>query len=243
MRATCGATSPTRSCAGCATPEPTPCASRGRAPSIRAGRTTIACTGRPCSSSTTTRRTRPTTSTRSGTTPATISAWTCSAPITRADITAARSSARSANAARSSDPRSHHGHRERQGAHVRCLRHRGGLALEPDPRGRGPRQEKRSRRRLGEVRRRLARALPAGDGRGPQRPAPVDQARRSPSREPRHAPGPVRHQGPFGGGDRDRKSTRLNSSHVRISYAVFCLKKKKKKQLSFRFKKKNNNKK
>src|SRR5690554_7757007 len=29
-------------------------------------------------------------------------------------------------------------------------------------------------------------------------------------------------------GSRDRKSTRLNSSHVRISYAVFCLKKKKK---------------
>src|SRR5690554_7294867 len=28
--------------------------------------------------------------------------------------------------------------------------------------------------------------------------------------------------------DEDRKSTRLNSSHVRISYAVFCLKKKKK---------------
>src|SRR5439155_21754089 len=27
---------------------------------------------------------------------------------------------------------------------------------------------------------------------------------------------------------RDRKSTRLNSSHVAISYAVFCLKKKKK---------------
>src|SRR3989442_8213285 len=27
--------------------------------------------------------------------------------------------------------------------------------------------------------------------------------------------------------DQDRKSTRLNSSHVRISYAVFCLKKKK----------------
>src|SRR3989442_1030012 len=27
---------------------------------------------------------------------------------------------------------------------------------------------------------------------------------------------------------RDRRSTRLNSSHVRISYAVFCLKKKKK---------------
>src|SRR5436305_10951696 len=29
-------------------------------------------------------------------------------------------------------------------------------------------------------------------------------------------------------GRTDRKSTRLNSSHVRISYAVFCLKKKKK---------------
>src|SRR5690349_23816790 len=28
----------------------------------------------------------------------------------------------------------------------------------------------------------------------------------------------------------DRKSTRLNSSHVEISYAVFCLKKKKKKE-------------
>src|SRR5437660_5158248 len=34
----------------------------------------------------------------------------------------------------------------------------------------------------------------------------------------------------------DRKSTRLNSSHVAISYAVFCLKKKKKKK-----KKKNKN--
>src|SRR2546428_10375030 len=36
---------------------------------------------------------------------------------------------------------------------------------------------------------------------------------------------------PTGGGDQgrpDRKSTRLNSSHDQISYAVFCLKKKKK---------------
>src|SRR5262245_64511385 len=30
-----------------------------------------------------------------------------------------------------------------------------------------------------------------------------------------------------GVGDEDRKSTRLNSSHLGISYAVFCLKKKK----------------
>src|SRR2546426_1925244 len=32
---------------------------------------------------------------------------------------------------------------------------------------------------------------------------------------------------------RDRKSTRLNSSHLVISYAVFCLKKKKKKQSKY----------
>src|SRR5699024_12166694 len=31
----------------------------------------------------------------------------------------------------------------------------------------------------------------------------------------------------------DRKSTRLNSSHVSISYAVFCLKKKKNRHISF----------
>src|SRR5438876_12385543 len=33
---------------------------------------------------------------------------------------------------------------------------------------------------------------------------------------------------------RDRKSTRLNSSHPSISYAVFCLKKKNKKQQALR---------
>src|SRR5256885_8006733 len=31
--------------------------------------------------------------------------------------------------------------------------------------------------------------------------------------------------------EQDRKSTRLNSSHLVISYAVFCLKKKKKKKI------------
>src|SRR5207253_6716696 len=35
--------------------------------------------------------------------------------------------------------------------------------------------------------------------------------------------------GPARQGAADRKSTRLNSSHVAISYAVFCLKKKKRK--------------
>src|SRR5699024_12376633 len=33
-------------------------------------------------------------------------------------------------------------------------------------------------------------------------------------------------RGQWNAGDGDRKSTRLNSSHVSISYAVFCLKKK-----------------
>src|SRR5450830_416112 len=37
----------------------------------------------------------------------------------------------------------------------------------------------------------------------------------------------------------DRKSTRLNSSHVSISYAVFCLKKKKKKKISIMKRQKN----
>src|SRR6266480_6280154 len=40
----------------------------------------------------------------------------------------------------------------------------------------------------------------------------------------RHHPLPDRADDPC----RDRKSTRLNSSHMSISYAVFCLKKKKK---------------
>src|SRR6266540_6754759 len=42
---------------------------------------------------------------------------------------------------------------------------------------------------------------------------------------------------------RDRKSTRLNSSHITISYAVFCLKKKKKKKKNFKHKKKKKKKK
>src|SRR5690554_1903119 len=40
----------------------------------------------------------------------------------------------------------------------------------------------------------------------------------------------VNQAGYYGVPRKDRKSTRLNSSHVRISYAVFCLKKKKKTQ-------------
>src|SRR5207249_11724823 len=43
---------------------------------------------------------------------------------------------------------------------------------------------------------------------------------------PSHGPSPAGSAAPC----QDRKSTRLNSSHVSISYAVFCLKKKNNKQ-------------
>src|SRR3712207_7907232 len=63
------------------------------------------------------------------------------------------------------------------------------------------------------------------------------RAERDRHRQPpggRHRDGAHRPGGAGGGreglrppGGRDRKSTRLNSSHANISYAVFCLKKKK----------------
>src|SRR5258705_6794209 len=46
---------------------------------------------------------------------------------------------------------------------------------------------------------------------------------------PRFGADPHQHRS----GERDRKSTRLNSSHLGISYAVFCLKKKKKTDILF----------
>src|SRR2546427_3677740 len=77
----------------------------------------------------------------------------------------------------------------------------------------------RSRHRRDELRHEPARArvprvLPGGLAR-PLRDL-ARAARSLPGDDPRAAP-------------RDRKSTRLNSSHSQISYAVFCLKKKKKK--------------
>src|SRR3989440_8043923 len=57
---------------------------------------------------------------------------------------------------------------------------------------------------------------PRGSGRG-------NRAARWLGARPPQAPGLARLAGPR----RDRKSTRLNSSHDQISYAVFCLKKKK----------------
>src|SRR6266536_5969571 len=63
-----------------------------------------------------------------------------------------------------------------------------------------------------------ARGGPDGHRRRPRHPPPADHLRL----------------------DRDRKSTRLNSSHEWISYAVFCLKKKKKTYDSFSLIKKKN---
>src|SRR3712207_7307592 len=52
--------------------------------------------------------------------------------------------------------------------------------------------------------------------------------RRQPEVVPSSAAGRARPwRGRRAGGGKDRKSTRLNSSHANISYAVFCLKKKK----------------
>src|SRR2546427_1328229 len=55
--------------------------------------------------------------------------------------------------------------------------------------------------------------------------AKVERAADSPSRMPSSRA--------FNFSGRDRKSTRLNSSHSQISYAVFCLKKKKKKEENY----------
>src|SRR5688572_31343441 len=79
----------------------------------------------------------------------------------------------------------------------------------------------------------LFRSVPRRHGRpvqfrheGPEQ----DLSRRSQADLQQHSPAILsrredRHRRP----QRDRKSTRLNSSHSQISYAVFCLKKKKKK--------------
>src|SRR2546422_7029905 len=65
----------------------------------------------------------------------------------------------------------------------------------------------------------------AGRNASPPHRAAQSQAQRLSDRHCRASPGTG-----SAGGNRDRKSTRLNSSHGYISYAVFCLKKKKKQQ-------------
>src|SRR5206468_10992246 len=78
-------------------------------------------------------------------------------------------------------------------------------------------------RRSSDLPRRSLRAPRAGSPRGPPPPGETPRAaspRLAPDRHDRDAR--RRRWTP-----RDRKSTRLNSSHDQISYAVFCLKKKK----------------
>src|SRR5690349_24251448 len=82
-------------------------------------------------------------------------------------------------------------------------------------------------------------SCPHGGGAAQARRRPGGGDRRGRQVDP---PRPRRHQGPeaanrlvhlpwpLGRRQEDRKSTRLNSSHVEISYAVFCLKKKTKKK-------------
>src|SRR5436309_11640113 len=62
--------------------------------------------------------------------------------------------------------------------------------------------------------------------RSPAEPRGPADVRRRQVRLHRRRRGPVLHRGPHRTTGPDRKSTRLNSSHVKISYAVFCLKKK-----------------
>src|SRR5690349_23304272 len=65
------------------------------------------------------------------------------------------------------------------------------------------------------------------------RASPRQDPDRRPSQSPRCDAGePMGGPRIPGGHGVDRKSTRLNSSHVEISYAVFCLKKKKEAQIS-----------
>src|SRR5437762_9662398 len=67
-----------------------------------------------------------------------------------------------------------------------------------------------------------ARRGPAGNGGGDHRPPFLARVRDGSGR-----PAPARLPQRRAGDREDRKSTRLNSSHRCISYAVFCLKKKK----------------
>src|SRR3712207_7381207 len=83
-----------------------------------------------------------------------------------------------------------------------------------------------------------SRRAPAAGVPGPERGRQRVDLRRGGVRRRRHArarPGAAAPQAPGLGARRrrDRKSTRLNSSHANISYAVFCLKKKKNTLLAY----------
>src|SRR2546426_8322791 len=80
----------------------------------------------------------------------------------------------------------------------------------------------------------LFRSRRSGDGHAPSARHPAGRLHDAPAGEHRaDAVARVRRKIKEGPGHdvQDRKSTRLNSSHLVISYAVFCLKKKNKKKL------------
>src|SRR5262245_64774089 len=81
----------------------------------------------------------------------------------------------------------------------------------------------RAERALGPSERELCQWLCAGECQNGPRVERIDQGSRRRFRDRRWAKHHARRSQ-----KRDRKSTRLNSSHLGISYAVFCLKKKKK---------------
>src|SRR5438270_9415449 len=100
----------------------------------------------------------------------------------------------------------------------------------------GPRLRRQAARQRPSGVRRLALARILGAARGGDRvqargvPPGADRAASLPADGPPRAPA-TRAAGGLALMERiDRKSTRLNSSHSQISYAVFCLKKKKKKE-------------
>src|SRR2546422_3449385 len=141
--------------------------------------------------------------------------------------------------------RHHPGHRHPAGLHPAAEHHRGGRGDQPGRPGDGARSGGGSGARLHGERHSGAPEQPRGqhaqwhdDRRGGERGGRV---RRFEPQQDRHgllahrdSHGPehgdeqrLRYHGWGGDAARDRKSTRLNSSHGYISYAVFCLKKKK----------------
>src|SRR5256886_1316461 len=106
--------------------------------------------------------------------------------------------------------RCHHHRRFPQAQHLQYFGARGGRPAPP---------ERQGGRGLQEIA-----VSPQPAGHRPKLVPPLDDAVRFVDREQRdRAARPPQ-------GSQDRKSTRLNSSHSQISYAVFCLKKKKKKR-------------
>ena len=88
-----------------------------------------------------------------------------------------------------------HGKRaRREGAHLRRVRHGGGLALQHHPGGAGARPRQGSRRELGGLHRRVAPALPAHAREGAVGGDRLEEAGRPAPDEPRPAPRRVRHQ-------------------------------------------------